>query len=187
MNQRTPIRVAINGYGVIGKRVADAVLAQDDMVLAGVADIVTDWRLRPLGPKGIALYAATPEHASSMTEAGVTVTGVLDDLLEQADVVVDCTPKRVAAKNVEPYRAREIKFIVHGGEPLVRRRSVFRQRDRPHIDPRCLLQHHLHRPDPHGAEGGRPSETGTRDASEARYRSLGKPRRRHYEHARPRT
>lgn len=116
MNQRTPIRVAINGYGVIGKRVADAVLAQDDMVLAGVADIVTDWRLRPLGPKGIALYGATPEHTRSMTEAGVTVTGTLDDLLKQADVVVDCTPKRVAAKNVETYRAREIKFIVHGGE-----------------------------------------------------------------------
>ena len=31
--------VAVNGYGVIGKRVADAVARQDDMELAGVADI----------------------------------------------------------------------------------------------------------------------------------------------------
>ena len=38
------IRVAVNGYGVIGKRVADAVRLQDDMVLAGVADIVNDYR-----------------------------------------------------------------------------------------------------------------------------------------------
>jgi glyceraldehyde-3-phosphate dehydrogenase (NAD(P)) len=30
-------RVAVNGYGVIGKRVADAVAQQDDMELAGVA------------------------------------------------------------------------------------------------------------------------------------------------------
>ncbi|MGQ4274199.1 type II glyceraldehyde-3-phosphate dehydrogenase [Terrihabitans sp. B22-R8] len=116
MTQSTPIRVAINGYGVIGKRVADAVLAQDDMELAGVADIVADWRVRPLGPKGIALFGATQEDAKAMTDAGVTVTGVLDDLLGQADVVVDCTPKRIAAKNVETYRARELKFIVHGGE-----------------------------------------------------------------------
>ena len=38
------LRVAVNGYGVIGKRVADAVAAQDDMVLSGVCDIQTDWR-----------------------------------------------------------------------------------------------------------------------------------------------
>ncbi len=36
------IRVAVNGYGVIGKRVADAVAAQTDMDLTGVAD----WRAR---------------------------------------------------------------------------------------------------------------------------------------------
>ncbi|MGB0490326.1 MAG: glyceraldehyde-3-phosphate dehydrogenase, partial [Candidatus Poseidoniaceae archaeon] len=30
------IRVAINGYGTIGKRVADAVAAQDDMTVVGV-------------------------------------------------------------------------------------------------------------------------------------------------------
>lgn len=37
------IRVAVNGYGVIGKRIADAVALQDDMELVGVADVVTDW------------------------------------------------------------------------------------------------------------------------------------------------
>ena len=29
-------KIAINGYGTIGKRVADAVTAQDDMEIAGV-------------------------------------------------------------------------------------------------------------------------------------------------------
>ena len=42
--------------------------------------------------------------------------GTLDGLLGQADVVVDCTPKRIAAKNVEVYRLRSLKFIVQGGE-----------------------------------------------------------------------
>ena len=40
------IRVAVNGYGVIGKRIADAVVAQDDMELVGIADVVNDWRIR---------------------------------------------------------------------------------------------------------------------------------------------
>lgn len=38
------IKVAINGYGVIGKRVADAVRAQEDMELLGVSDVTTDYR-----------------------------------------------------------------------------------------------------------------------------------------------
>jgi len=34
------IRVAVNAYGVIGKRIADAVRKQKDMELVGVADVV---------------------------------------------------------------------------------------------------------------------------------------------------
>lgn len=116
MTNTNPVRVAINGYGVIGKRVATAVLAQKDMRLAGVADIATDWRLRVLEGQGIDLYAVTSEHAKAMREAGIPIAGTLDDLLGQADVVVDCTPKRVAAQNAEIYRASGLKFIVHGGE-----------------------------------------------------------------------
>lgn len=116
MSQSTPIRVAITGYGVIGKRVADAVLAQDDMVLAGVADVAADWRLRALEAKNIALYDASPDRANSMDKAGLAIAGTFEDLLGKSDVVVDCTPKKVAARNAEIYRSRGLKFIVHGGE-----------------------------------------------------------------------
>ncbi|WP_439882775.1 hypothetical protein ACSX1A_06300 [Pontibacter sp. MBLB2868] len=36
------VKVAVNGYGVIGKRAADAVQLQDDIELAGVCDVVSD-------------------------------------------------------------------------------------------------------------------------------------------------
>lgn len=39
------IKVAVNGYGVIGKRVADAVRAQEDMALVGVSDVIADYRI----------------------------------------------------------------------------------------------------------------------------------------------
>ena len=110
------IRVAVNGYGVIGKRVAAAVALQEDMSMAGVSDVVTDWRAHMVTRNGFSLFGATTEHADAMRAAGLNVTGTLDDLLGQADVVVDCTPKRVAAKNVEVYRRRGLKFILQGGE-----------------------------------------------------------------------
>ncbi|MDP3254725.1 type II glyceraldehyde-3-phosphate dehydrogenase [Bosea sp. (in: a-proteobacteria)] len=113
---RSPVRVAVNGYGVIGKRVADAVRLQDDMELVGVCDVASDWRLRSLDHKGIPLYGASEETARSMNQAGLAVAGTLEALLQAVDIIVDCTPKRVGAANVQHYRARGIKFIVHGGE-----------------------------------------------------------------------
>jgi glyceraldehyde-3-phosphate dehydrogenase (NAD(P)) len=116
MSQGKKTRVAVNGYGVIGKRVADAVARQDDMELAGVADISVDWRPRMAVQKGFPLYGATGEHAEAMRKAGFHVAGNLDDLLGASDLVVDCTPKRIAAVNVDIYRQGGIKFIVQGGE-----------------------------------------------------------------------
>ena len=110
------IRVAVNGYGVIGKRVADAVAKQDDMQVVGVVDVVSDWRPRVAVSRGMPLFGAAPENAEAMRAAGLTVTGTLEDLLGQCDVVIDCTPKKVAARNVEIYRRRGVKFIVEGGE-----------------------------------------------------------------------
>ena len=110
------VRVALNGYGVIGKRVADAVAAQGDMELAGIADVETDWRMRSALQKGFKLFAAVNERVDAMRQAGLDLSGTLDDLLGEADIVVDCTPKRFGAMNAAKYRQLGIKFIVQGGE-----------------------------------------------------------------------
>lgn len=109
-------RVAVNGYGVIGKRVADAVRLQDDMELAGVADVVYDYRIKVAVERGYPLFASVPEKRAEMEVAGIPVQGTLHDLVEQADVVVDCTPKGVASRNLELYRAQGVKAIFQGGE-----------------------------------------------------------------------
>ncbi|WP_339913126.1 type II glyceraldehyde-3-phosphate dehydrogenase [uncultured Brevundimonas sp.] len=111
-----PTRVAVNGYGVIGKRVADAVRAQKDMTLVGVADVTTDWRTRVLQDSGVPLFAATAQALDELHVAGAPTAGRLDDLLDEVDVIVDCTPKRVAAENVPLYRSRGLKFVLQGGE-----------------------------------------------------------------------
>lgn len=116
MAEAETIGVAVAGYGVIGKRVAAAVAQQEDMTLCGVADVSADWRLRVAAEKGYALYAASADAAGAMQAAGLPVTGDLEGLVDRADVVVDCTPKRVGAANAELYRRKGKPFIVQGGE-----------------------------------------------------------------------
>jgi glyceraldehyde-3-phosphate dehydrogenase (NAD(P)) len=48
--------IAVIGYGIIGKRVADAINKQDDMKLSGVSDIISDWRIQNAVRKEYDIY-----------------------------------------------------------------------------------------------------------------------------------
>lgn len=116
MSTNSKARVAVNGYGVIGKRVADAVALQDDMELVGVADVSTDYRIRVAVERGYPIYASVPEKRPLMEEAGIPVEGDIDALIKEAEIVVDCTPKGIGARNRDLYRASGVKAIFQGGE-----------------------------------------------------------------------
>ncbi len=110
------IRVAVNGYGIIGKRVADAVRLQPDMALIGIGDVVSDYRVKAAAVLDLPIYASLPAKVDEMKGSGIPVVGTLDDLLEQTDVVVDCTPKGIGAKNLERYQTVGVKAVYQGGE-----------------------------------------------------------------------
>lgn len=110
------VRVAVNGYGVIGKRVADAVALQDDMELVGISDVTYDYRIRVAVEIGYPIYASVPDKRRMMEEARIPVQGSLADLLRQVDIVVDCTPKGVGAKYKDAYDRAGVKAIWQGGE-----------------------------------------------------------------------
>src|SRR5881296_4031092 len=88
-----PAKVAINGYGTIGKRVADAVALQDDMEVVGVSKMTPNFEARLAVEKGYALYATTKDVLPKFEKAGIKVHGVLEDMLKDADLVVDATPE----------------------------------------------------------------------------------------------
>ena len=109
--------VGINGYGTIGKRVADAVSKQDDMKIIGVTKRSPDYEARMAVEKGYNLYISVPERESSFEDAGIKVTGTAEELFEKLDVVVDCTPEGIGAKNKENiYEKIGLKGIFQGGE-----------------------------------------------------------------------
>lgn len=109
-----PIRVAINGYGTIGKRVADAVALQDDMKVVGVAKMKPNFEARMAVQKGFPLYAGSKETLPKFEKAGVKVRGTLEEMVEEADLVVDATPEESGYKPL--YEKTGVKAIWQGGE-----------------------------------------------------------------------
>ena len=95
------VKVAINGYGTIGKRVADAVSLQDDMEIVGVTKTRPTWEARMALEKGFDLYIAKPENIEGFKDAGMNVSGDIDDLLGMCDIVIDCTPGKLGVNNLE--------------------------------------------------------------------------------------
>lgn len=110
------VRVGINGYGVIGKRVADAVALQDDMEVAGVTYNHFDYRVRVAAEKGFPIYTCSTDSVPADDDAWNYVQGTIDDLIGEVDVMVDCTAKGIAAANKRRYEAAGIKAIFQGGE-----------------------------------------------------------------------
>ncbi len=109
------IRVGINGYGTIGRRVADAVRLQSDMKLVGVTKVKPDYRARMAVDKGIPIYLPDQQYTEAFAKAKVPHSGMLTDLLGQVDVLVDATPE-LGADYKAIYEKAGVKAIFQGGE-----------------------------------------------------------------------
>lgn len=110
------VKVGINGYGTIGKRVAWAVNRQDDMEVVGVTKTRPSYEASTAIREGCPLYAAHGEDVDNFEKAGIKVKGTLDDLLKKVDVIVDCTPGGTGEKNKVLYTNAGVKAIYQGGE-----------------------------------------------------------------------
>ena len=112
------IRVGINGYGTIGKRVADAVAAQEDMEIIGVTKTGPSFGCDLAVRKGYPLYCTydNAERVQAFTAAGYRCEGGISDLLASIDIIIDCSPGNVGQENLDRYRKAGVKSIFQGGE-----------------------------------------------------------------------
>ncbi len=112
------IKVAINGFGTIGKRVADAVDAQDDMEIVGVTKTGPSFGCDLAVKKGFPLYCTfdDADRIARFSEQGYDCQGGLSDLLAISDVVVDCSPGKLGAENLAKYQKAGVKYMFQGGE-----------------------------------------------------------------------
>lgn len=109
------IKVGVVGYGTIGKRVADAVLLQDDMELVGITANSYNYKIKAASKKGIKIFPMQGAREKDHLNYGIdSVCGHAEDLLEQSDIIVDCTPKKTGYKHW--YKKHGVKAIFQGGE-----------------------------------------------------------------------
>ncbi|MDG6902534.1 MAG: type II glyceraldehyde-3-phosphate dehydrogenase [Nitrososphaerota archaeon] len=110
------IRVGVNGYGTIGRRVADAVRKQKDMELVGVTAAHPHYKYALALEKGIPLYALDMKSLEAFNAGGYSLRGTLNDLLQRVDVVVDGAPDDSGPTNKAAYQLAGVKAIFQGGE-----------------------------------------------------------------------
>ena len=66
--------------------------------------------------KGYPLYIGIPEREQLFKDAGIEIAGTVEDMIQEADVVVDCTPGSIGPQNLEMYKKAGVKAIYQGGE-----------------------------------------------------------------------
>ena len=110
------IKVAVNGYGTIGKRVADAVAAQPDMEIIGVSKTKPGAEAFVALERGYPLYIADISKKEAFEKAGIPVAGSVEEMIQKADIVVDATPGGVGVSNKELYAKYQKTAIWQGGE-----------------------------------------------------------------------
>jgi glyceraldehyde-3-phosphate dehydrogenase (NAD(P)) len=109
-------RIAVNGFGTIGKRVARAVKLQDDMELIGVTKTKPSYEARLANREGFPLYVADGANIDEFRKQNIDVEGDIHDLLTKIDLIVDCTPEGVGRENRKLYEEAGVKAIFQGGE-----------------------------------------------------------------------
>ncbi len=110
------VRIFVNGFGTIGKRVASAIMKQEDMELVGVAKKTPDHKAYVANRQGIPLYVLDNEHIELFEEHGIKVAGVLRDVVDNIDVFIDTSPKGIGERNKLFYEAHKKIAIFQGGE-----------------------------------------------------------------------
>ena len=110
------IHIAVNGYGVIGRRISDSVRLQPDMELVGITKVKPDYKAKFASQKGYKLYGIDDKSAKALRDAGLPVEGTTRELVSQADVVIDASPEDEGAKNISLYKELGKKAVFQGGE-----------------------------------------------------------------------
>ena len=110
------IQVGINGYGTIGKRVADAVRAQPDMEVTGVVKTRPNFEAVTAAQRSYPLYTIDQERVGSFESAGLPCVGTVPELVAKSDVIVDATPGGVGETYLPLYEEHGTPAVFQGKE-----------------------------------------------------------------------
>ncbi len=120
--------VGINGFGTIGRRIATAAQRQKDIWVKGVASTSPSWKTQHAA-MNLPFFVSLKNYGENDSENfkkstdsflnyGIKPKGTIFDLLDDVDLIVDATPKRVGEMNKERVYSKKnhLHVIFQGGE-----------------------------------------------------------------------
>ncbi|GIU70724.1 MAG: glyceraldehyde-3-phosphate dehydrogenase [Candidatus Nitrosocaldaceae archaeon] len=118
------VKVFINGFGTIGRRVAYAVANDKEFEFVGVAKYTPDERLKEAYEQGYDVYI--PEDSiDKFKEKGYEFTGTVKEAIEKADFIIDAAKDGKGYENkMQYYLPLSKPAIFQGGEDRYGEKSV---------------------------------------------------------------
>jgi len=109
------MKVAVNGFGTIGKRVAEAVSKHPKLKLVGVGKYTPDQDARLANEYNFNLFVPK-EAIGNFTAKGIKVSGSVDEMIDGADLIVDASSDGKGVANKSIYITKNKPAIFQGGE-----------------------------------------------------------------------
>ncbi len=118
------VRVFVNGFGTIGRRIASALANDKEFQFVGVAKYTPDERIREAYEQKIDVYAPE-ENLPAFREKNYKVAGTIKEALAASDLIIDAAKDGMGYDNkVKYYLPMSKPAIFQGGEERFGERSV---------------------------------------------------------------
>ena len=110
------VNVSVNGYGTIGKRVAEAISKHSKLKLVGISKYTPDQDAKLANAHGLNVFV--PKDAvKSFESKGIAVHGSVDGMINESDIVVDASADGKGMQNRQSaYQPKNKNAIFQGGE-----------------------------------------------------------------------
>ncbi len=110
------VRVFINGYGNIGRRLASALSADKEIQFVGVAKYTADDKVREALENRLSVYVPS-DMVSTFREKGYDIAGPVSEAVEKSDLVIDAAKEGGGYENKKSlYEPMNRPAIFQGGE-----------------------------------------------------------------------
>jgi glyceraldehyde-3-phosphate dehydrogenase (NAD(P)) len=110
------VKVFINGYGNIGRRLASALSSDKEIQFVGIAKYTLDDKVKEAMDNRYGVYVPK-EAISSFKEKGFEVTGSIEDAVKASDLVIDAAKEGGGYENKKRlYEPLNKPAIFQGGE-----------------------------------------------------------------------
>ena len=118
------VKVFVNGFGTIGRRIAYAIANDKEFEFIGIAKYTPDERIKEAYEQGYDVYVPK-DNIDAFKEQGYEFAGIVDDAIKEADIIIDAAKDGKGYENkVKHYLPLSKPAIFQGGEDRYGEKSV---------------------------------------------------------------